>query len=269
MPSPFPGMDPYLEDPGLWPDVHAELIVDMRKHLTPKLRPRYVARVEQRTFVFSPDDPAEELYLIPDARIVESNQRSPNPAAPAAGGGTAVAVAVPINVTGLMARVAVQRYLEIRDSADHRVITVIELLSPSNKIEGSAGRRALIRKRDRVAASDASWMEIDLLREGARTVSLAEVPGSAYQAYADRTTANDREQLVWPILLRERLPRLPVPLRPGEPDVVLDLQEVLDTAYDQAAYDLGFNYSAPPNPPLTGDDAKWADALLREKQRRA
>src|SRR5215207_690292 len=103
MPSPFPGMDPYLEDSALWPDVHAELITDVRHHLTPKLLPKYVARVEQRTFLFDQDDPASELYVVPDARVIERD----SPTAPRLSIGRtagAVAIAEPIDVTGLLLR---------------------------------------------------------------------------------------------------------------------------------------------------------------------
>lgn len=274
MPSPFPGMDPYLEGPDLWPDVHHALIASVQDQLTSKLRPlRYVARVELRTFMFEPDDPASELYVIPDARIVERDARPPAPADWAGGGGgtaTAVlALAEPIDVTGLVPTMARDRYLEIRDPANRRVVTVIEIVSPSNKVTGSAGRRAFEAKRAEVGDSDASWLEIDLLRRGTPTVNFPTVPRSAYRAYADRTTADGRRQLAWPIPLRRRLPLLPVPLRPGEADVPLDLQAVLDAAYDRAGYDLDVDYARPPAPPLAADDAAWADALLRERGQRA
>src|SRR5215207_7120046 len=116
MPSPFPGMDPYLEDPDLWPDVHAELITDVRHHLTPKLLPKYVARVEQRTYLFEQYDPGSELYVVPDARVIERDAPDPRQATRASGAaGAAVATAEPIDVTGLIVREARQRYLEIRD----------------------------------------------------------------------------------------------------------------------------------------------------------
>src|ERR1700722_3282779 len=100
MPSPFPGMDPYLEDPDLWPDVHASLIAGIRELLAPQLRPRYVARVEQRTLLFDPDEPADELQVVPDVRVVEHRRRHHV----SRGGGTAVAVktAMPLDVTGLV-----------------------------------------------------------------------------------------------------------------------------------------------------------------------
>jgi hypothetical protein len=265
MPSPFSGMDPYLEDPDLWPDVHAELITDVRQHLTPKLLPNYVARVEQRTYLFDQDDPASELYVVPDARILEREwPAAQQPSAGLSATGT-LAIADPIDVTGLVVREVRQRYLEIRDRTNQRVVTVIEILSPSNKVTGSASRRAFEAKRQEVSESDASWLEIDLLRRGSPTINFANVPRSAYRAYADRTLTDGRQQLAWPIRLRERLPVLPVPLKPGEADVTLDLQAVLQAAFERAAYDQNINYGRPSNPPLNPDDAEWADALLREK----
>ena len=273
MPSPFPGMDPYLETPDLWPDFHARLVPIISDLLTPKLRPRYLARVEQTTFVFGPDDPASELYVVPDVRVIERDP--PSPRVEDNGGG--VAVAVPIDVTGFASQVARHRYLEIRDAASRRVVTVIEVLSPSNKVENAAGRQMFLRKREQVGQSDTSWLEIDLLRRGTRSVNFAVLPRSAYLAYAERTVPRDapvagrddraypRRQLAWPIRLRERLPALPVPLMPGDPDVPLDLQAAVTTAYDRAAYDLEFDYAGPPASALDEADARWADGLLREK----
>lgn len=267
MPSPFPGMDPYLESPDLWPDVHARLIAVIGGQLTPKLRPRYVARVELRTFMYDPLNPAGELYVIPDARIVERDVRPAEaPDDPGSGGvATArLAVAEPIDVTALMTgSSARERFLEIRDAANRRVVTVIEIVSPWNKVVGSAGRRAFRQKRDEVGDSDASWLEIDLLRQGTPTWEVLGFPHTAYRAYADRTTADGRRQLAWPIPLRARLPVLPVPLAPGEPDVPLDLQAAVDAAYEAAGYDLDLDYGRPPVPPLAPDDAAWAHELLR------
>lgn len=279
MPSPFPGMDPYLEDPALWPDVHARLIAQVAEALAPKLRPRYVARVELRTYLVEPDDPASELYLIPDARILERNARaSTGGEAHEAGGGVAVAepaAAMAIEVTGQVRSAARHRYLEIREPRSRQVITVIEIVSPANKVTGSAGRRSFRDKREEIGASDASWFEIDLLRQGTRTINVPGLAKSPYLVYVDRTAPaspsselhepGDRRQFVWPIQLRKPLPVVSVPLRPEDQDVTLNLQAVLDATYDRAAYDLEFDYSAPPASALNDADAQWADALLREK----
>lgn len=264
MPSPFPGMDPYLEEPGLWPDVHARLIAVVGELLTPTLRPRYVARVEQYTLLFDPSDPASELYIVRDVRVMERPVRATT-SAPAGNG--AVAVAEPIDVTGLLPNMARQRFLEIRDVANQQVVTVIEIVSPWNKRGGAAGRRRFQRKREEIGESDTNWLEIDLLRDGTRTIGIPDVPRSHYFAYADRTTADPeaRRQLAWPIPLRHRLPVLPVPLRPADADVPLDLQAALDAVYDRAGYDLDIDYAADPTPPLEPEDAAWADGLLRAK----
>ena len=267
MPSPFPGMDPYLESPDLWPDVHHALISAVQEQLTVQLRShRYVARVELRTFMFAPDDPASELYVIPDARIVERDVRA-MPMNPVTTGGAAVAeIATPgIDVTGLAVKSARDRFIEIRDPASRHVVTLIEIVSPSNKVVGSAGRRAFVAKRQEVADSDASWLEIDLLRQGTPTITFPNVPLSAYRAYVDRTSEESRRQAFWPIGMRSSLPTLPVPLRPGESVVTLDLQSALNTAYDRAGYDLDVNFTRPPVPALSTEDAAWAGDLLRSK----
>ena len=269
MPSPFPGMDPYLEEPDLWPDVHARLIAGIGELLAPQLRPRYVARVEQRTFLFDPDEPADELQVVPDVRVVEHRRRHQ-----AVGGGIAAIAektTVPLDVTGLVKRVGVQRFLEIRDSVGRRIVTVIEILSPSNKVE-SAGRRALLQKRKQVSDSETSWLEIDLLRRGSRTVTLKEIGEAPYIAYLDRWAPNDpeallnRRQFLWRMALRQPLPNIAVPLRPKDSDVSLELQKALDAAYDRAAYDVDVNYRVAPDPPLSRRDIRWANALLREKK---
>jgi len=218
--------------------------------------------------MFQPDDPASELYVIPDARIVESRVRTPDPQSAAGRGGAAVAeavIATPIDVTGLLPNQARERFLEIRDTANREVVTIIEIVSPSNKTPGSAGRRSFQQKRHEVGGSDTSWLEIDLLRDGTPTWSAPSVPRSAYRAYADRTMSEGRRQLAWPILLRERLPVLSVPFRADEKDAALDVQAALDGAYDAAGYDLDVDYARPPVPPLDAEGSAWVDSLLRAR----
>src|SRR4051794_3757499 len=115
MPLPFPGMDPYLEAIDLWPDVHHSLIAGIRERLTPRLRPRYVARVEQYTFLFEPDDPASELYIVPGVRVLR--RAGADTAQRASTSGGTVAVAEPIDITGLVVHSARHRFIEIRDAA--------------------------------------------------------------------------------------------------------------------------------------------------------
>ena len=270
MPSPFPGMDPYLEEPGLWPDVHARLITAVGAALTPKLRPKYLARVEQRTFAFAPNDPAQDLYLVPDLRIVPRLRERPAPFD--SGGGTAVAVAQGVEVTEEMTAVAKQRYLQVLDVEDREVVTVIEIVSPSNK-NGGSGQRAFEQKREQVQASRTNWMEFDLIRRH-RTLYVPHRVGRCdYLCFTDRIVSysglgpedDDRRRVMFPVGLRDRLPVLPVPLRPDDEPVPLDLQAALDRVYDEAAYDAGIDYAADPPPPeLPDGHAAWLDATLRD-----
>jgi Uma2 family endonuclease len=267
MPSPFPGMDPYLEDPVLWPDVHARFIIAISELLTPRLRPQYVARVEQYAFVFDSDEAGEQLYIVPDVKIVEQGLGAR--VRDESSGVATIPMAEPIDVTGLIPQAVRQRYIEIRDPTSREVITVIEVVSPSNKRKGATGRRRFLEKRQEVSQARTSWLEIDLLREGERTIALPRrVPRLHYLAYGDRTVGDvdDRAQWAWPINLRQRLPVLKVPLRPGEQDVPLDLQAALDALYQRAGYDVDVDYSKPPKPPLEGDDARWAEELLGRRR---
>src|SRR6516164_1643463 len=100
MPSPFPGMDPYLETPDLWPDVHHELISQIRHQLNPRLRPKYVARVELRVYISDDDDPGRKV-IIPDVRI-ENPKGKRRQLGKAARTDSSVAVAEPIIIPFLI-----------------------------------------------------------------------------------------------------------------------------------------------------------------------
>jgi hypothetical protein len=152
--------------------------------------------------------------------------------------------------------------LEIIDRTDRTVVTVIELLSPSNKVPGSRGRASYQQKRQEVMTSDSHLVEIDLLRAGLRLPAREAPPDADYYIHVSRTDLRPRG-LLWPIQLRQRLPRVPIPLRHGDPDAPLDLQQALNTAYERAAYDLEIDYDQPPTPPLAPDQQRWAEEVLR------
>jgi hypothetical protein len=272
MPSPFPGMDPYLEDPDLWPDVHATLISELQAELNRLLRPNYVARVEQRVFVSDGDDAD---LIIPDVRVVAG----PRPTAArrlnrgtatmaATGPAAATATIEPVDVTTdpddpEMIEVR-HRFLRVVDARDRSVVTVIEVLSPSNKVRGSAGRRSFLDKRAEITSSLANWVGIDLLRAGARMAVRERLPAHDYRVDVSRAGGHDgdrRQEKAWPIPLAFPLPTIPIPLRSGT-DVAVDLQAVLGRAYERGAYDVDTDYDADPIPPLTGDTADWARARV-------
>ncbi|OGO40577.1 MAG: hypothetical protein A2Z04_08545 [Chloroflexi bacterium RBG_16_57_9] len=257
MPTPFPGMDPYLERRGLWEGVHTRLIVAMADALNPLLRPRYRAEIELRTYlaVLTPD----EFVGIPDVLVIESGPGlSPTFAslAPASVGPKVAELPMPEEVH--------ERYLEVRDVTTDEVITVIELLSPTNKISFE-GRRRHKEKRLQVLASATHLIEIDLLRRGDPMPMRIPDDGhrGLYRILVSR--ANRRPHAdVYVFGVREPIPSFPVPLRRGEPEPVVDLNTLLHDLYDRASYDLAIDYHQPPDPALNPEDAAWADELLRK-----
>ncbi len=139
MPSPFPGMDPYLESPDIWPDLHHRFISEVQTALNPHLRPQYVARVELRVYVTDPDDPGIEV-IIPDVSVEKAvaaqsaKQKSTN--------GAAVAISEPEDIPGWIEEEIKEARLEIRHRASGSLVTIIEIMSPANKIQGSNGRKS-------------------------------------------------------------------------------------------------------------------------------
>jgi len=179
----------------------------------------------------------------------------------------AVAVAEPY-VLELDAEPVREGFIEIRETgSDDRLITVIEVLSPANK-ESGEGRRQYRRKQRELQRGHVSLVEIDLLRGGRWTVLTSRdlLPKRLHTPYRISVFRSWRPLSLeyYPAPLRERLPAIRVPLRKGDPDVALDLQDLIDRSYQFGRYERT-NYSAEPEPALTGDDAEWADALLREK----
>ncbi len=261
MPSPFPGMDPYLEDPGLWPDVHHEIISETRALLGPTLRPKYYVRIEERVYISDETDVGRTV-MVPDVRIGSRPGHEGSAFVP--GGGAGVEVAESIEAITLMEEEIRESYIEIIDRVDRSVVTVIEVLSPTNKVPGSHGRESYDRKRLEVMNSPTSLVEIDLLRTGLSipVYSKFAPTNTWFTSRADGTRPGGR---LWPIRLSQRLPAISVPLKPEDGFVALDLQAVLNTAYDRAGYDLDLDYRADPVPPLEGEWNAWAHRLLKEK----
>jgi hypothetical protein len=270
MPSPFPGMDPYLEHPGLWPDVHHELISGIREQLNRSTRPRYVARVEERTYYPEEDDPGLELlapsvphdFFIPDVKVVDRNPRSTIATATAL-------IDKPVTMVTMPPEEIREARVEILDTSTRDVVTVIEVVSPSNKVIGSAGRKSFLDKRREIMNSPIHWVEIDLLRGSSSIDSLVTQKRPPHDYCVHVSPADHRPQgRVWMLSLEQPLPTVGIPLRSPDADVGLDLQSVLRTAYERAAYDLTVDYARPPTPPLTKPQTKWAKTLFPKRKRK-
>jgi len=263
MPSPFPGMDPYLENPDLWSGFHASFIVELQTLLSPLLRPDYMVRVKERVYLSEEGDPAYRL-IVPDAKVVAS-RLSPKQHRPAQGG---LMIAEPIPVVQALDDEVHEPRLEIRDRLDRSVVAVIELLSPTNKVTGSKGRASFLQKRREMLESAAHWMEIDLLRGGVRTSNHSPEAGTPYQVYLSRN-GSSRKGFIWPMSLREPLSVVGVPLRGDHDDVPLDLQTALDTVYARGAYDLDLEYDGDPTPPVSSADRLWIREQIQHWKQQA
>lgn len=256
MPSPFPGVDPYLERPGLWPDVHNRLIVRIADELAPQLRPRYFVAIEERTYSVVPD--AIAFSGRPDVAVAEaSHAESGQWASSTAHEAVLVTVELPLPDE------IRETYLEIRSaSGADRAITVLEVLSPSNKRPGE-GRDQYLRKRLSVLGTLTHLVEIDLLRGGQPMPMFGTLPQSDYRVLISRAERRPHADLLaWSI--RQPIPKFRLPLQPGDAEPEIDLNRLLHELYDRAGYDLRVGYRAAPDPPLSDDDETWADTLLRE-----
>ncbi len=162
MNSPFPGMDPYLENPAGWPDVHHRLMTTIADHLTVVVSPHFYVRIEERVYLTNPEQDRGYPALIPDVTVTTGRPAPARQLALPAG----AMISAPVLVEGLLDPEIHDRYLEIRGARSHQVVTAIELLSPANKVKSSRGRKAMLEKRDTLWRGGVHWLEIDLLRAG-------------------------------------------------------------------------------------------------------
>lgn len=261
MPSPFPGMDPYLEG-ALWPDVHHRLATEISDRLTPLIRPRYVARLEV-TIVEDRPTLAELSLMYPDVELLRrrpSSVRETRPAVdPSAIQRTITAPLTLRLPPSLQVRLAT---VEIRATGQHELVTCIEILSPVNKRE--PGLAQYREKRQKLYDAGVHLLEIDLLRRGTRPLVHDELPDVPYLVTLTRAGSNQVD--VWPITVREALPCVAVPLRAPDADVPLDLSAAFTSIYDRAEYALSIDYrQAPPPPAFTPADTAWIQATLQRE----
>jgi len=243
MPSPFPGMDPYLEGSFSSP-VHHSLAEEILRQLAPRLRPRYVALPEER-FVVEIQDVRSDVY--PDGAIAPTEVAEVG------------AERRPLRLSTIIPSPVPLVTVEIRSTAGRRLVCAIEILSPANK--SGDGRREYLTKRQKILRSSAHLIEIDLLRRGARVPMQQALPAAPYFVFVSR--ADDRPMVdVWPIALGDSLPAVPVPLLAGDPDLALDLQQAFDNVYDLRGFDLLLDYRQPPEVPFSPEDEEWARSIL-------
>ncbi len=255
MPSPFPGMDPYLEG-SLWMTVHTELAVAIAHQLNQQFLPRYIALTARRYVLDTPEGAEIGIGVVyPDVGVVGTGAKEKEAAGP-----SATTIVPPLRMATLLREPVPHITVEIRDVARRALVTVIEVLSPTNKRgEGAEEYRD---RRETILRSTAHLVEIDLLRKGRRVPMRGKLPPVSYFALICR---RDRrlETDIWPIRLDEPLPTVPVPLRTGDADARLDLQQSLTSVYDAAGLRYLIDYTQAPEIPLAPGQSAWVDRHLR------
>jgi Protein of unknown function (DUF4058) len=240
-------MNPYLENPALWSEVHSWLIVELARSLNPSLIPKYRAAVEKRVYLDA------LLVGIPDASVFQQNAEGDRTL-----GATTGVLSKPMRVTLPLSEEITERYLEIREVKTGRVVTVVEVLSPKNK-RVSEGRDKYLTKRQKILNSATHLVEIDLLRTG-NFMPMAEVIRSDYRILVSRANLRPEAEL-YPFNLQESIPQFLFPLQSSDAEPVVNLSEILRQVYQEAALDLAIDYSVQPLPALSESDFQWVRSL--------
>lgn len=259
MPSPFPGMDPYIEQSKLWVDFHNGLADEIRAQLNTQIRPTYFARMTPyTTYEVVTINQARLQGIRPDVGVM---RRELIPWQ-----GTSVAVLeAPVVESAVELDAEIELLsVEIYHADDEVLVTAIEILSPVNKQPSHQAYIDYLRKRRELLNSTAHLLEIDLLRAGTRPPLKMDVPKTPY--YVTLSRAERRPFVkVWPIQLQAKLPTLPIPLRAPDPDTTLDLGKVVANVYERGGYDVQIDYSrAVPPPVLAAEEVSWVNALLTQ-----
>ena len=256
MPYPFPGMNPYLERPGLWPGVHNGLIAAIQIHLAPRVRPRYYVSIEERVYLAELDK--DEPVGRPDVAVMgfAENGADTEPE-PKESDSSVLTVQVPL------AEEVRETYLEVRETGTDYVVAVLEVLSPTNKRPGR-GRLMYEEKRMDVLATRTHLVEIDLTRAWEPMPVSGNGKASDYRILVSRGNRRPNATL-YAFGVRQPIPTFSLPLRPKDKEPTVDMGALIHDLYDRAGYDLRLDYTTEPVPPLASSDADWANELLREK----
>ncbi|MCI0476256.1 MAG: DUF4058 family protein [Anaerolineales bacterium] len=266
MANPFPGMNPYLEDSARWAGVHHSLMTYIRDELQVQLSPNYVAVLEERVYVDTSQARVPDVFVI--ERVARERQAQYLATTPA--GNLVAALSEPLFIDAPPLEVR-EAFVTIRHSADERIVTWIEVLSPTNKAHGK-GRHQYLTKQNELLATDVNLVEVDLLAYGLPTLAVVRGGHSVLPPYRYLVSVRRMPYRflfeTYPVRLEQKLPFIRVPLVAPDPDVTLDIQAVLNQTYDNGAYHRLLNYREPPRTTLSTDEVVWVDELLRAQNLR-
>ena len=247
MPSPFPGMNPYLEQERVWHDFHERFMPAAAELLGAQVDPDYIVKIDEHVYIH--ELPAESRQFAGRADVAVAR----SPMAAETRRATAVLEA-PTHVRLPLVDLERISFVEIRNRDDWQLVTVIELLSPANKKPGP-DREQYLAKRSQLLASAVHFVELDLLRGGPR-LPFEDLQECDYYALVSRAEDRPRAGL-WPLRLRDPLPALPIPLKAPDKDAALDLATIVNRVYDAAHYQT-YIYAGEPQPRLSHEDATWS-----------
>ncbi len=252
MPSPFPGFDPYLEDPAFWSDFHATFINYWREAIADALPPNYEAGLGERVYLME-CEPDDRKLVFPDVAVTQTEE----PASPQAT--RAVATLEPVTIPLTILEGPKQTYIEILHRPDRKLVTTLELLSPANK--NQPGYNEYVAKRNALLFQHVHLVELDLLRGGNRLPLRKPLPpGDGYYLLSRAEQQPNCQVYCWP--MRHPLPTLPVPLRSPDPDLQIDLGQVFAMAYDRGRFRRRIDYSGPLPNHLRPDEIPWAQRIV-------
>ena len=256
MRSPFPGMNPYLEHPDVWPELHDRLLVTLADSLILQLVPKYIVAINQRVYQTTGEE--QVLIGLPDVTVKREQTRGTIDSNIA----VAEPLTQPVRVTLPMPEEVRRGYLEIRETDTKQVVAAIELLSPTNKRSG-ANREKYQMKRQQIFKSRTHFIEIDLLRDWEPMPVFNYNLESDYRILVSRQESRPQADM-YAFNLQQNIPLFALPLLVGDREPIVDLNELLDRVYERGRYDLRIDYHRSPVPLLSEADAIWANNLLKQ-----
>jgi hypothetical protein len=249
-------MDPFIEA-GDWQTFHSRFIAALGDLLVPQVRPSYVVGIAQDVYLVRDDGGVEKRQ--PDVAVLAEHAGAGSPRGPAIAA-TAVHTLEPLALNIPLTHERTHRFIEVRNRKSNRLVTAVEVLSPTNKVD-RRGRRKYVRKRQDLIESGVNLVELDLMRRGRRLPMHPRMPDGDYFAVLCRASDAPRAAVYrWSV--RDPLPDVPVPLGEKDPDASVALQAAFVATYDRLGLDYQLPYDEPLRPPVTDADAGWLAEVL-------
>jgi hypothetical protein len=260
-------MDPFIETSGLWGDFHSRLISKISERLADATPERYLVRTQERSYLVLVGSEGKDSHpFLPDVSVTAPQKPGKSTGRKKAASATAVAERIdtekPMALRAFIAEEHREGFIEIYEATpEHRLVTSIEVLSPSNKRTNTPGQDEYLRKRQSVMLDGVHLVEIDLLRAGERMPMLDPWPDSPYTL----TVARARKGHVcdvWPAYFHRPLPAIPIPLLKPDADILVPLQAMIDEIYERFRYARSIDYTRSLTPPPGPEETFWLQQHL-------